>query len=184
MDLSESPFKDFLEPIGELVVAFSILETHLGSTIQLLIGISPEDRVLLMEQISIRRRIDFFGASLNGKLKDPDAVAWATDITEDLRRANSHRNYIVHGPWNDFEPITGEATKLKFRTTKSYAVRQYKYTTPQIKEITSNMFSIMTRMGFLMGHVLPPPASLIDHAPVMKLGQSPGNCMPPCPLPD
>ena len=156
MDLKEiSPFKDFFEPIGELVVAFSILETHLSNTIQMLIGISPEDKVLLMEQInSIRRRIDFFEASLNVKLKDPDALAWTKDIAEDLRRANSHRNYIVHGPWNDFDPITAKATKLKFRGSKSYLVRPYTYTTPQIREIASKMFSIMTRMGFLMGHVL------------------------------
>jgi len=92
MDLKEiSPFKDFFEPIGELVVAFSILETHLSNTIQMPLGISPENKVLLMEQInSIRRRIDFFEASLNVKLKDPDALTWTKDIAEDLRRANSH----------------------------------------------------------------------------------------------
>jgi len=132
-----SPFKDFFEPIGELVVSFSILETHLNNTIQTLLGISPEDKVLLMEQVTVRRRIDFFEASLNGKLKDHEALAWTKDIAEDLRRANSHRNYIVHGPWNDFDPITAEATKLKFRGSKSYLVKPYTYTTPQIRDIAS-----------------------------------------------
>jgi len=49
VDLSAtSPFKVFFEPIGELVVAFSIFEIHLNNTIQMLLGISPEDRILLM----------------------------------------------------------------------------------------------------------------------------------------
>jgi hypothetical protein len=188
MDLKEifrrdNPYKDFFEPIGELVVVFSMLETHLSNTIQILIGISPQDNVLLMEQITdIRRRIEFFEASLNGKLKDFDALAWVKDIAEDLRRANLHRNHIVHGPWNNFDPPTGKATKIKFRKNKSYFVKPYSYTAPQIREIAFNMYSIMQRMGFLMGHVLGPDMKLGPSD--MKLGPSRGNCMPPCPLPD
>jgi hypothetical protein len=156
----------------EFIVAFSILEAHLNNTIQMLIGIAAEDKVLLFEQISILRRIEVFEASLNRKLKDPDALAWAKDIVEDLHRVNSHRNHIVHGPWNDFELSTGKATKLKFRGTKRHRVKTYTYTSPQIREMASKIFSIMSRMGFLMGHVL--------HSD-MKLGSPPGNCMPPAP---
>jgi hypothetical protein len=65
-----SLFSEFYEPVGELIIAFSILETHLSNTIQLLIRISAEDRVLLIEQIrDIGRRINFFEASANGKRK-------------------------------------------------------------------------------------------------------------------
>jgi hypothetical protein len=112
----------------------------------------------------------------------PDALAWVKDIAEDLRRANLHRNHIVHGPWNNFDPPTGKATKIKFRKNKSYFVKPYSYTAPQIREIAFNMYSIMQRMGFLMGHVLGPDMKLGPSD--MKLGPSRGNCMPPCPLPD
>jgi hypothetical protein len=166
-----SPFKDFFEPIGELVVAFSMLETHLNNTIRAL-GISPEDKIL---GANIPSRIEFFEVSLNAKLKDPDALAWTKDIAEDLRRANSHRNHIVHGPWNDFDPITTRATKLRFKGKENRFASSYKYTALRINEITSKMFSIMMRMAFLMGHA---------QGPDMKLGPSPGNRIPPCPLPD
>jgi hypothetical protein len=170
MDLKQiSPFKDFFEPLGEFVVAFSILETHLNSTIKLLTGISPRD--LVKKHDTVYRRIKFFESILNEKLKDPNAVAWAKDITEDLRRANAHRNDIVHGPWNDFAPITGKATKLQFGGSKSY--KSYGYTTKQILELASKTFSLMTRMGFLTGYAQHP-----DEKP----GPSPGNCMPRCPL--
>jgi hypothetical protein len=177
MDLKDiSPFKDFFQPIGELVVAFSMLETHLLNTVQMLTGIAAQEVPRDMP-----RRIELFETSLNSKLEDPDALAWAKDVTEDLRRANAHRVHIIHGPWNNFDPITGEATKLKFKVKGTYT-----YTTPQIREIASKMLSIMTRMAFLTGHALPPPRNLLKDQDLqpMKFGSSPGNCMPPCPLPD
>jgi hypothetical protein len=117
-----------------------MLETHLNSTIKMLTGISPRD--LVKKYDTVHRRIKYFERILNAKLKNPDALAWAKDITEDLRRANAHRNDIIHGPWNDFAPITGKATKLQFGPSKSY-----RYTKLQILEIASQTFSIMTRMG-------------------------------------
>jgi hypothetical protein len=163
MDLKKiSPFKDFFEPIGQFIVAFSMLETQLNGTIRILMGISPRD--LVKKYNTVHLRIEFFESVLHEKLKDPDALAWANDIIEDLRRANAHRNCIIHGPWNDFAPLTGKATKLEYGKSKSYG-----YTTPQILEIASKVFSIMTRMGFLTGHA---------SRPDMMLGRSPGTCMP------
>jgi hypothetical protein len=178
MDLKEiSPFKDFFEPIGQFVVAFSMLETQLNGTIQILVGISPED--LVKKYNTIHQKIKFFESILHGKLKDPDALAWTKDIIEDLRRVNAHRNQIIHGPWNDFAPITGQATKLEYGKSKSYG-----YTTPEILEIAAKVFSIMTRMAFLTGYAQAPEMKrfliLTGHAsaPDMKLGPSPGTCMP------
>jgi hypothetical protein len=166
-----SPFSEFYEPVGELVIAFSILETHLSNTIQLLIGISAEDRILLMEQIrDIERRINFFEASVNGKTKDSDLRKWNSDIAEDLRRANSHRNRIVHGPWNNFDEITKEATKLRFKVKSEYQVKTHKYTPEQIRDIASCMIRIPFRMALMMGY--------IEH-PEAKLEPSPGKLMPP-----
>jgi len=50
---------------------------------------------------------------------------------------------------------TARARKLKFKTRERNLVGSYKYTVTQIREIDSKMFSIITRMAFLMGHVLP-----------------------------
>jgi hypothetical protein len=166
-----SPFSEFYEPVGELIIAFSILETHLSNTIQLLIRISAEDRVLLIEQIrDIGRRINFFEASANGKTKDSEVRKWIRDVAEDLRRANSHRNRIVHGPWNNFDEITKEATKLTFKASGEYQVKSYKYTPEQIRDIASHMIRIPFRMALLMGYLEHPDA---------KPEISPGKLMPP-----
>jgi hypothetical protein len=93
-----SPFKDFFEPFGEFVVVFSMLETQLNNAIQLLTGILPRDLVKMKKCNTVLGRINFFESTLNDKLKDPVALAWAKDITEDLRCANAHRNDILHVP--------------------------------------------------------------------------------------
>jgi hypothetical protein len=142
MDLKEvSPFKDFFEPIGELVIAASMLETHITSTIRNLLRISGEDIVILTEKIrSIENRIDIFEVLCRRRIKDDgnNLESWLNDITEDLRNAVKHRNHIVHGPWNEFDPLTEKATKLKFaKKKKGFAVAKYEYTAAQIRNIAS-----------------------------------------------
>jgi hypothetical protein len=173
----DSPFHEFFEPLGEMVVAFSMLEIQLKNAIRSILSLSGEDTVLLVEQMrDVGRRINLFEASLNGKITEPNARQWIKDISEDLRRANSHRNYLVHGPWNDYDVETGTATKLTFKSKDKYSVVKYDYTVENLRDLSKKMLSVIFRIGLLMGYFQN------KDKPEAALGTSPGRCLPKCPL--
>jgi len=183
MNLKEiSPFKDFFDPIGELVVAASMLETHISSTIQFVLCISAEDRSIIIERIrSIEQRIDMFEMIARRRIRDPNSnlTSWLDNIVDDLRNAVKHRNNIVHGPWNDFDPLTGTATKIKFKQKIEYKVQQYKYTTEEIRNISALNLSLMQRMAMFTGYLshqeptgAAPPPSPGKLMPAFLLSQS------------
>ena len=102
-----TPFGDFFAPIGELTLAFSMLETHLTSTLTLVLGIKPTDALIIAEKIrSIPHRISLLRAVTVCRLTRPVLVPYLDDIVADLDSANTHRNLIIHGPWNEFDATT------------------------------------------------------------------------------
>ena len=54
----------------------------------------------------------------------------------------------MHGPWNDFDPLTKTATKLSFKKTE---LKTHTHTVEEVQSVTRRIFNLMFRFAVWVG---------------------------------
>lgn len=95
------PFADFLEAIGEVVIAFSRLERRLTWGIESCLKITIQQADAIQETIiSVSTRISLFDTLASAHIDPASDFARQLDsIVKNARKLNDYRNLILHGPW-------------------------------------------------------------------------------------
>jgi hypothetical protein len=94
-------FADFLESIGEVVIAFSRLERQLTWAIESCLKISIQQADAIQDSImSVTIRIDLFDTLASAQISaDSDAAHELEVLLKRAKKLNIYRNMILHGPW-------------------------------------------------------------------------------------
>lgn len=161
------PFADFLPFIGEVIIAFALLERRLTWAIESCLRISPEEADAIQETvISVATRIGMF-ATLTARhvAETPERASDLENIVKRLRKMNDYRNFIVHGPWygisgtfsSDGTPVARAAMKAKYAQlgSKDLIARQREHSKEEMREYVNSMLKLCADIHVFILAVFP-----------------------------
>jgi hypothetical protein len=145
--------RTLLEPIGELTVAFAMLEGAVKSGIRLLLfpdgdgGWEYATCDIVTSPISFRRLVDLFQALVTHRCSDTD-VDECNALCKELYRLEDRRNAIIHSHW----AIDGTSrATVRLKTTakgkKGLNYHEELMTRADIVNIVDELCSLTKRLG-------------------------------------
>jgi hypothetical protein len=102
------PARPFWEPIGCFVIRFGYLEKEIDVAIGYLLIVHNRQSEAVTSQIkNLSGRINLIHRLVVLLTSDKTVRQRAMEITKELRRLNTYRNNLVHGPWGGYVSTTG-----------------------------------------------------------------------------
>ena len=151
-------FQEFLAPVGQLTIAFSIMEEALTWAIGSCLKISNDEAKAIESQIlSIDARIKLFHSVGLMQTKDESLRAELKLIIGELERLNTLRNRVLHGFWNNTATGGGKessAAKVRYTTKNGFKQHVQYVAISEIRKGARDMIYLHHRITFWGGKII------------------------------
>jgi hypothetical protein len=107
-------YRDFFAPLGELTIAFSLMEQRLDDAIRILKNLPYPEAANMAVNQDIKTKIDTFNAAANQAIANVpgDLKAEIPSLISALYDARERRHRAQHSPWLSIDRETGSAAKI------------------------------------------------------------------------